>query len=232
VAIRQTEKKNEDAWEMVFVQTVLQPGDPPRKFKRHYEKATRTTKGETISLVYDGKTIVFDLAGNQYKASAEGDGLGPLPLANLVRSLNDEIHVEHALVPSKPVKLNERWTLQRQQVAGVFGKIAVIEPSTSRGEAKLTKVYFKDGQQFGVIDYDIVLAIKEIQGAKFSSPILGTVKGTVEAAIDGSSTSINSSWDMKTVGKVFKDVQGKQVPVELNITATGRREQSNELPGK
>lgn len=226
-----TQEKREEARESDFKQTLLEAGDKlPRKFKRHYEKASRTIQGETISLVYEGKTILFELAGDRYKATAPDGGLGPIPLGVLAQDVSTEVHLERALVPGKPVRLHETWPINPNRLQEIFGGMEGIIPAKSKGEATLAKVYQNQGKQFGVIDFQITLAIGELQKSRVDPPLTRTWTGSVDAAIDGSSTSLNSSWTSKLTGKAqMEGADKKKSLVEATMESTGHREQSNVL---
>lgn len=223
------EEKRDEVRETNFKETVIEGGARlPRKFQRHYEKASRTTQGQTVAFVYEGKTIVFELAGDRYKAA--GGDIGPIPLVNLALDANTEIHVERALVPGKPVRLHETWTIQPRKLDEVFAGTEGLIPGKSRGEATLAKVYQNQGKQFGVIEFQISLAIGELQRLRLEPPLTRTFTGSVDAAIDGSSTAITASTSSKLTGKSqAESADRKKLVVEATLETTSRREQSNEL---
>jgi hypothetical protein len=226
-----TEQKQDETRESECKQTLLEGGDKlPRKFQRHYEKASRTITGQTSAFIYEGKTIVFELVGNQYRATAEGGGLGPIPLGILATDVNTEAHLEHALVPSKPVRLHETWALEPRTLEEAFAALEGIVPGKSRGQATLAKVYPNQGKQFGVITFEITLAVNQMQNARLEPPLTRTWTGSIDAAIDGSTTPVNASRTGKLTGKAQLDGPDKKKGIlEAALETTGRTEQSNPL---
>jgi len=228
------EEKRDETRESQFRQTLLEAGDKlPRKFKRHYEKATRTTMGVTVPLSYEGQTIVFELVGDRYKATTDGVAIGAVSLGVLAQDVSTEVHLEPALIPGKPVRLHESWPLQPRRLEEVFGRTESLAPGKSRGEATLAKVYQNQGKQFGVINFEITLAVNELRNFRLDTPLTRTWTGSVDAAIDGSSTSINTSRTSKLTGKAQIDgPDKKKAAVEAAQETTGRIEQSSELSGR
>lgn len=251
VAVRQTEKmggsmkmvdggktlvdkKGDDFHETAYVETLMEAGDKlPKKFKRKYEKAVKTEMSKTTKKSYEGKTIVFESMGDQYKASVEGGGaVSDAELQKLAGGVDENVMMEEILVPTKPVKVGETWTIDPKKLEMAFGKKDSLDLSKSRGEAKLAKVYPKDGKQFGVIEFNFTVAMTEMSKAKVDPPITVTTTGNMDAPIDGSSTAINTTLNGKMVGKGKVEAGPKKLDLDMNMEMSGRREQSIELRGQ
>jgi len=226
--------KHEQTRETAYLETLLEVADNvPKKFSRKYEKASLTQNGKTITRPYEGKTILFEQAGDGFKATAEGAKIDQATLKNLADDvINDDFKFERVLMPTKSVKLNEKWTIDAKTFDDVFGKKGEVDPSKSKGEAKLAKVYDKDGKQFGVIDYTLTLATREMAKAPLDPPVMVTMTGSMEAPIDGSSTAINTTLSGKAAGKTKMTVPGKKIDMEVDMQLSGRREHSIEMSGK
>jgi hypothetical protein len=225
-----TETKVDEVRENAFVETLLEARDQQAtRFKRKYEKAVRITQGTAIDLAYEGKNILFELAGGQYNTSCD-EPIGRLPLANLARDVADELNVELTLIPPKSVNLNETWTIPPKRLELAFGKMAGLDLARCKGTAKLAKANEKDNKLVGVIDFDITLALVQLQSAKLVPPLLVALTGSTEAAIDGSSTAMNTSLSGKSKPH-FEGLEKKQLTLEASLELSGRREQSLEMPG-
>jgi hypothetical protein len=249
VAIRETEKssgsskvseggkvlgdqKHDEAKETQYIETLLEVADnEPKKFRRTYEKAAHTQNGKSKSRPYEGKTILFERTADGFKATPEGSAIDQGTLTKLADDVHSDVSLEKALVPAKPVKVNEKWTIDSKTFAAAFGKKSPIDPDKSKGEAKLAKVYDKDGKQFGVIDYEVTLAMKEMGKAMLDPPLMLTMSGSLDAPIDGSSTALNMTLNGKAAGKTQMNV-GKKLDMDINMEMTGRKEQSAEMAAK
>src|SRR5439155_22764308 len=128
-----------------------------KKFKRAYEKATRTAGDKKESFPHEGRTIVFELKDDKYAATAEGTpALDRKVLDDLAkRASGDSVESDAALLPQKPVKVGDKWAVDIKALARAFAKGEegglAVDADKSKGDVTLTKVYKKDGAQFGVL---------------------------------------------------------------------------------
>jgi len=152
----------------LFTQTVLerpQGAALPTKVQRTYDKALHEGSEPLVKspgpLPMNGKTILIEKKGDKYEFRLQDGKL----LDTGISDLQDEFDrdegakTKKALIPPGPVALNETWKFDPKDFGGPSGK---DKESTkmlkSEGAAKLTKVYKKDGRQFGVIE-----AVMELQ---------------------------------------------------------------------
>jgi hypothetical protein len=215
--------------EEVFTESVIEKGDKrPKKFKRAYTKAIGKD-GKPAS--YEGRTVVFEWKGARYQVSVEGkEDLPEKNLADLARKAQREREddLSQFFSPDKPVKVGDTWPLDKVRLAEVFGQGAELAKDQSRAEATLLRVSKKGDNQFGVIGLDIKLAFKSFEGLKFDEPLTFTVKGTLDTAIDGSSTAAKMSLTGMLKGKAQFEQGGMKFTVELSNNMSLKVENSEE----
>jgi hypothetical protein len=226
--------KEEGATEEVYTETVLEKGDKQsKKFKRVYEKANRVVDGKKVALPYEGRTIVFELKDGKYQASAEGKpAVDPQLLDGLARraSSNDESQ-DQAILPTKPVKVGDKWAVDIKALAKGLAKDGGLEIDVekTKGDVTLTKAYQKEGAQFGVLDVTIKLSVKSLGDLKFESPATGDLKATLDVAIDGTSPAGSETSTSKLEGKGITTEMGQKRTIDLKVDSTNTKEIS---PGK
>ena len=220
--VKHTETTNEE-----YTETVLaKEGRLPTRYKRTYDKATRTLEGKTTPLSYEGRTILFEKKDDKFLVRPEGDKpVDRKDLEQLTRKANQrEDHLVDVLLPRKPVAVEDTWKIDGKDFATGPG----LDPATSGGEAKLVKVYKKGDSLYGQIVITLKVGFKPAKDAKFEkAPVLET-KLTLDTAIDGSSTAgtLKSSGG---VGYVLIDERGgKKMKIESRQELSGKTEQSAE----
>jgi hypothetical protein len=141
--------------------------------------------------------------------------------------VNLEVHLEHMLVPSKPVRLRETWTIPPHRLEEAFAALEGMVAGKSRGEATLARVYENQGKPFAVISFDITLAVNSMQNAHLDPPLTRTWSGSIDAAIDGSTTALTASRTGKLTGKAqLEGPDKKKALVEATLETTARTEWS------
>jgi hypothetical protein len=222
--------------ELAYTQTILEreAGDAPaKKYKRSYEKATETEGGKTQKKSYQGRTLVFERKEGEIRAGVVGTPpLEDEDLDELIDKLNDRssnpAEEDKALIPAKAVGVGERWAID-PKVIGSFLKDCDLDPKASRAEAKLLKVYTKNGSQFGVIEIDMKLAVRGmLKRIKFDPPALFEVNGTIDTAIDASSTARKETFAGTIKGKASVAQDGKTRAIEMVVQISGQQERSEE----
>ncbi len=222
------EDKTETVQEKVFTETILEKGAKgPTKWKRSFEKATRTMNGKTTARSFEGKTLVFEKKDGKVIISVEGDAkLDPKDLKELqqdeAREADDRLE---AMLPNKAVKVGDKWAIDpKKQVEngsdGADGTPFDLEKSSAEG--LLTKTYEKNGIRYGIIEVTMKLAMKEPRGFTFSTPAVMEVKLSIDAAIDGSTTTctINHGAKISMTGTV--GVEGQKSTLKLTMNSTGK----------
>ncbi len=220
----------------VYTETVLEKGDKrPKKFKRTYEKATRTDGPNKLTLPYEGRTIIFELKGEKYTATAEGTPALPKELLEQLvsRASGNDSEVDDAILPEKPVKVGDKWAIEPKRVAKALAKEGAFELDTdkSKGDVTLIKAYMKDGTQFGVLEVSMKLAVKKVGELTFDPPATMELKATLDVSIDGSGTAGTETSTSKLQGKGTETPPGGQkIAVDLTVEGSGKKEVSASKP--
>jgi hypothetical protein len=229
-----TPKETEEA----YTETVIERSDKrATKFKRTYEKSTTTTAGKKQANSYEGRTVVYELKDGKYEVSVEGTP--PLPKKDLddlaKREKVSDADPEDLILPDKPVKVGDKWSLDKQLAKFLKEAMAGgldVDSEKAKGEVKLEKAYEKDGVQFGVLKLTITVPIKSVgEGAgkmTFDSPATLELKTTLDIAIDGKSTAGNETSGFEMEGKSSVQQMGKTYMIHLKTESTSKKEQSAE----
>jgi hypothetical protein len=228
----QDQKQSEKADE-VYTETVLEKGDKsPKKYKRTYEKATRTRDGKAEARSYEGRTLHFEEKDGKYTVTAEGDKpLAKEDLDELTRKANEgSAEQEEAFLPKKPVKVGDTWKVEGKEVAKVFAKDGELDPDLTSVEGKLTKVYKEGDHQFGVLTLTLKVAPKPKFPPTFKAEKPPVVESTVtfDVAIDGSTTKGTMTMTGNSGLRGTDEQMGKKFGVEQTVKLSGKREQSPE----
>jgi hypothetical protein len=225
------EQKQDSSEEDSFTETVLEKGDKtPKKIKLVYDKAVKTEGGKSDPRSYQGLTVLLTWIDGKYDVEPEGKGtIAPKDLKEFAKR-NHEAEVIDILLPSKAVKVGDKWPVDVLAFTKLLGDGEMeLDQGKSKGEGKLVKVYDKDGKQYGDIEVDLKLAPKGMgQELKFDPPGDFTMKITVKAPIDGSSTAAALTLDAKMTGKSVIDKGGMKIVMEMNMQMNGKKERSAE----
>jgi hypothetical protein len=226
------EMKKTQKDEQVYAETVLARGDKhPTKYKRTYEKATRTQDGKMTARSFEGLTLVFEEKDDKFTVTVEGDKpIDKADLAELTRKANEsEDDRDEVFLPGKPVKVGDTWKIDGKALAKAFAKTGGLDPEHSSGVGKLVKAYKKDGRQHGVIEMTLKMAPdKTPPGVKFDKPPVLEAKITLDTAIDGSTTAGVMTMTGGTAGKATVEQNGQKFNVELKTDLSGKQERSAE----
>jgi hypothetical protein len=229
---RTKEEKRDDTWEEEYTETILEKGTGrPTKFQRTYTRAVVRKGDKEQARSYQGRTVVFDVKGNKYRPEVEGKpALSPADLAALAAKLPDPKKPVLAKIigPPSAVKVNEPWALDPKLLAGAFAERGELDAGKSRGSARLVKVYERGGKQFGVIEFELDMAVKAMKQLTFDSPARFAVKGSLDTVIDGSSTAGVFHTTATLTGKGLLRRSDGKLMVEINLEIKDRRERSEE----
>ena len=211
----------------VYTETVLEQGPKEgsaAKFTRTFEKATETKGDKSRPFSYQGRTVVFERKKNKWWVGVVGKpNLDPEDLASFLERENTEQPSMRALVtPTGPVAVGDRWNISLKLLAAHFTSVE-FNPKESKAECRLVKVYEKDKSRFGVLEVTMHLAIKGLAGlTAVEDTIAMEVKGTIEAAIDGSSTARTETFTIVVKGKGLFQRGDTKVRIEMDHTTAGR----------
>jgi hypothetical protein len=203
----------------------------PTKLTRTYQTAQRVKDGGKKVFVYQGKTVLIEKKGDKYVFTVDGQPLDEEDAEELEEEFNkkDDIPLENEdLMPNKPVRLNETWTVDAGQVVKAFesgGPLTLVKDKTTV-TGKLTKVYDKGGRRFGVIELNLDLGVKELKlddqelATKPGSRV--TAKITLDACIDGTAHTGTET------GTVTFDLKGDIPNGSLAVTGTAKYDRTAE----
>jgi hypothetical protein len=225
------DQKSNDVKEEKYSEAVLEKGDPdPKKLKRTYEKAVVTKGDKEAEQPFQGRTIIYELKDKKYEMTAEGKpALTEKDLSPIEKKPGREF--ENLVAPKDPVKVGGTWKIDIKEVAKALDKAFpadALDLAKSKAEGKLLKVYDKDGKKFGVLEIKITLAVKEADKIKFDPPLMFEIQGTLDTAIDGSSTAGKMVMTAKIKGKGVLENNGMKFSVDMDMTFGGDEERSAE----
>jgi hypothetical protein len=224
---KQSEKTDE-----VYTETVLEQGDKsPKKYKRAYEKATRTRDGKAEARSYEGRTVLFEEKDGKYTVTAEGDKpLSKEDLQELTKKANDADPARQDIfLPKKPVKVGDSWKVEGADLAKAYAKTGgELDAEHSGADGKLTKVYKDGDRQFGVITLTLKMAPKPPPGVTFEKPPVVEMTVTLDTAIDGSSTKGTMTMTGNSATKATVEQMGKKFTIDNTFKMSGKQEQSAE----
>jgi hypothetical protein len=166
-------------------------GDELIRVKRHYDHAERRVKDVRETLPYQGKTVLIEKKDGTFQFRIEDD-------ERLEGKDAEELHEEFNkggvrkfitdhFLPRKLVKVNEAWTFDVAPLAkGMMadGKI-LVDDTKATGSGKLTKVYKKDGREFGVVELTMEFPVTQFVGDDGTKHATKDSKITVKIEADG-----------------------------------------------
>ncbi|MDY3553466.1 hypothetical protein R5W24_002568 [Gemmata sp. JC717] len=172
------------------------------KLVRAYQVSRETQDGgKTVTRTYSGKTVTIEKKNDIWTFTVAGK-----PISD-AKILEDEFNSgglsQHTaeLLPKGPVKVNERWSVDRDFLRKLTRRSTVpIDSEKTTITGRLVKTYASEGTQWGVIEWDIELAMA---GAK-SGPQRVTGKMSYEGPIDGAKAeskiqqTVSGSWSETT----------------------------------
>jgi hypothetical protein len=228
-AVVKDEKKTESKEKVYTVEVVEKGTARPKVFKKNYTKATSTKDEKATALPHEGRTIVYELKGDNYKVRAEGDPpLAASDLKKMEENVNTSDRLKEVLLPTKEVAVGDTWKVDSARVADVFGKTLPIDPAKSTIQGKLSKAYKKGGHQFGVLEYELKLAVVSLGPLKLKNPGALQLTLKLDTCIDGSSTEGTMTTTGKLQAKAEVEQGGQTVIFDLQMDANGREQISAE----
>ena len=161
----------------------------PTKLARTYQTATATKDGKRTTHIYQGKTVRIEKKGEKYVFTADGTEITGDDAEELESEFNkkDDIPLDDEdLMPDKPVKVNETWTVDAKKITAAFegGGLFTLDPAKTKVTGKLVKVYDKGGKRFGVIELTMTLAVKELKIDNQELPMKPGSKVTAATTFD------------------------------------------------
>lgn len=233
---KEFEVKIELVSEKEFIETVLEKGDgAPKRYKRSFKKASVSRNGKEMELPYHGNTIAYENTGESYLVSLEGKGmLLPPDVIELTEEAKGRLKGDSRqdVLPGKPVKVGDTWALSRKFLEERAGKGNEIDADKSKGEARLARVYTKDGKQYGVIEVTADVVIKGMKQLQLAQPGKFQGTGTYDMVADGSSPAGTVVLKGKLNARGILNAGGKKATIEMNQDQDFKAEYSGESPAK
>jgi hypothetical protein len=207
-----------------FVETILEMPDgapKPTKVTRQYKTAQKSDpKGELRSLSYSGKTVTIEKKGMTYSYTVDGK---PIPLAERAEFAEEFEKADKLkpddLMPTKPAKVGETWDIDFAKIKALTGELPfALDKDQSKFTGKLARAYKKDGQQWGVIEFRIIMTVAP---GKKGPPLSGTITAdiTIDTAIDASVHAGSMKFTQKGTLSAKDPKAG-----EVNVVIDGTRE--------
>lgn len=231
------EQKKTEGRDDAFTETVVAgAGGFPDKFTRHYTKSVRTRDGKSAAAAQQGHGIGFEKRESRYEA--EDNGPEPLVSPADLKVLAAEATAESRkdarefLLPKKPVKEGEGWTVSAADLAALLMPDAVLEPGTPPCELKLIKFYERDGVRCAAFGVQAKLPVKAVKNLRFDSPAEMEARLTLDGAVDGKGTALKITSQAKVSGTATAEMMGKRVVVALTAERNASLDRSGEKPDK
>jgi len=220
------EQKTDVLDEELFTRTVVDKGDGrPKKFKQVFDRATYKNGDVSVPKPHQGYTLIYTLKDGKYEAGTDSEtDLSAEYLAALGQRVNTPA-LEELVLPRKAVKAGESWAIDLKELARTFGEDTRLNEAKSKGEARLVKVYDKDGKKFGVIEVKMALALTRLGKAMADPPLAADFRGTLDLVIDGTGTAAKVSLAGTIKGKLKTDTG---MTVEMDSALTSEEEYSAE----
>ena len=199
----------------------------PKKFQRTYSRARGKEDGQPRVHGYEGRTVVFDLEDNAYKATVLGElGLDEAELKELASRVATQERVA-AFLPAKGnvVKVGEPWPIDLAAFSRILSANATIDSKNSTGKARLFEVRERaNGQRVGEIHMDLVLSVQTAAGRTYKPPAIFSLKCTWDVSVDAASTAgtLASEGGMTWTGEA--EVDGQKYKHEIVSKIEGKDE--------
>ncbi len=201
------------------------------KLRRTYDKASKTKDDTTDDYFIQGKTIIIEKKADEKKFRFTIDGGKEItgddasPLDKEFNEKDSEIDEDEILLPQGAVALDESWNINKadelfKQMVDKDDDV-VLDLKHAKGTGKLAKVYKKDDQQWGVIEYKLTVPVKTIGSDtikfKMEEGSVFTFSIVMDTCIDGKTGSgtVTSKFGVK--GKGIVKSGGTEVAVEIDI---------------
>jgi hypothetical protein len=226
-----------------FTEKILEkePGKRSTKFERTYTKAEMTIDGNKTTPSFIGKTVLIERTGAGYKFSVggkalEGDDAKFFTDEFKDKKKDEDDDIEKALLPTEPVAVNGTW---KPDVALLVKELMKsddtplnVDTAKSTASGKLTKAYKQGGKQFGAVEIELNMPLKEIGAGAMKIALEGgsfvKIIFRFDGCIDGSSNNgkMDMAMDMKMIG-TLKTPDGVEVKLDAVMKKNASKTQED-----
>jgi hypothetical protein len=215
-------------------------GQWPSKVRRVYEKALVTKPdGKTVvkEEPFHGKTLLIAQKDGKPTFQIEGGAeLAAKEVTSLVKEFSKKGNPAKEMelvLPKKAVAVGESWKLDKKGIKKLLGAededdtiFAGFDFDKASATGKLVKAYKKDGRQFGIVQYEVMVPITKVKELEFKPGAKLTAKLIADACIDGSADTgvLRANFQMKGEATgpmgilVHLDVSGSSVESTQEVT--------------
>jgi hypothetical protein len=178
---------------------VKEPGKLAERLRRRYAKAQVQAGGKTISLPYEGKTVLIEKRDGKYRFVIEGgDALAAQDAPLLESEFNSKrlnhLEMRKVLLPTKPVRVDESWTIDPspliRDLAQADGGALTVDREKAAASGRLLAVRDQEGRRFGKVTFTADLPLTELRQGEKRVPVQPGTKlslaKTMEGCMDGS----------------------------------------------
>jgi hypothetical protein len=229
-----------------YKETILEKakGKKSTRLRREYTKATVKSGDNEKELPYQGKTLLLEKKddGKFHFAIDGGEELKGKDIEQLNNVFNgkdggdnesDENALEKALLPTKPVKVNDTWTIDADTLVKALLKESrepiPVDKSKIKGQGVLKSVHKKDGRLYGNFDIEVTLPLKGqlAMGKDLKANVLEgskmTLRAKIDGCIDGSSSDSQNEMAMDSdINATFKGPDGNEYKMMIRTKQSGK----------
>ena len=203
-----------------------------------FRKAESKENDEETKFGFAGKTVIGKRDDAKKWSYAYEDG-SPVAEDDL-KALSDatdtkekpggEPSGEDIFCPKSPVKVGESWAADLALVAKSFGDDSTdIETDASKATCTLKKVETRGGAAYGIVEIDLLLAMKFKPPIQLEKSLPLTCKGELDACLDETQPdgSMKTTFELKGKSSGTVARKGKEpLAIELEMHSKGTMEKS------
>jgi hypothetical protein len=214
----------------VYVETIVEKlaGKTPTSLRREFQKAQVTWNDKAQTLPMEGKAVLIEKKDDSYKYRLEtGVDLSQEEIAELDLDFNKRVFnfLGQDVLPAKPVKVKESWTLDPASVLKAMNKeeSRQYDLKAAKMTATLERVYDKEKTHFGVVNFRFELplaaGVEPARGFKIVGGKM-VIEGTFDGCIDGTSFARTVKATMSVDLRGYQEDNLQSALVALSVSGT------------
>lgn len=197
----------------------------PRRLSLTIENDTITQEKIANPGPTQGRTLVLEFQNNRWNAAVKSGP--PLPKAVLEAvALDLQTRLLPVLLPRKPVNIGDRWPINEALLLDRFAALGAVAPAS--GAALLARVQPQDGRQQGRLEFSLTLTVRDTRTPQMQQPCTLAISGTLDAALDGSSTATTLITSVKLTGGFLEENPKGKLQVLTTVETQTTEERSEE----